>query len=70
MGMGNRQWSDRAIEKMLSVLFCLFQAILYVGCGIYGRLSYLGYGNAILIVAQVRAFYLSLCSFDRMNSKS
>ena len=41
-------------EKLLGVLITVGQALAYVVAGMYGDLSDLGAGNAILIVLQVR----------------
>jgi protein transport protein SEC61 subunit alpha len=40
-------------EKLLGVLITVGQAVAYVVAGMYGDLSELGLGNAILIVLQV-----------------
>lgn len=48
---------DRALfsgaEKLMGLLICLAQAAGYVLSGMYGELSILGTGNAILIIAQL-----------------
>lgn len=42
-------------EKLLGVLITVGQALAYVVAGMYGDISDLGVGNALLIVIQVRA---------------
>jgi hypothetical protein len=40
-------------EKLLGVLITIGQAVAYVVAGMYGELSELGVGNALLIILQV-----------------
>ena len=47
-------WRRQGAEKLLGVLITVGQALAYVVAGMYGDISDLGAGNAILIVLQVR----------------
>ena len=48
--------TERRFQKMLAVLLCLGQAMLYVWSGAYGSLAVIGTGNAVLIILQVSQY--------------
>ncbi|KAA8493234.1 Protein transport protein Sec61 subunit alpha [Porphyridium purpureum] len=40
-------------QKLAGLFICLLEAVVYVMSGMYGDMNVLGYGNAILIIAQL-----------------
>ena len=60
--------SEQRIQKCMAVILCLFQAILYVYSGMYGKISTIGEGNAILIVFQLFGGGLFVILFDDILS--
>lgn len=64
---------DRALfsgaEKLMGLIICLAEASMYVFSGMYGDLSILGMGNAILIVTQLFVAGMIVLLLDELLQK-
>lgn len=64
---------DRALfsgaEKLMGLLICTAEASMYVFSGMYGDLSVLGYGNAILICTQLIVAGMIVLLLDELLQK-
>jgi protein transport protein SEC61 subunit alpha len=64
---------DRALfsgaEKLMGLLICIVEASVYVFSGMYGDLSVLGYGNALLIVTQLIVAGMIVLLLDELLQK-
>ena len=64
---------DRALfggaQKLFGILITVGEAVAYVGSGMYGQVGELGYGNCILIVAQLVFAGLVVIILDELLQK-
>lgn len=64
---------DRALfsgaEKLMGLIICLVEASMYVLSGMYGDLSVLGTGNAILIITQLFVAGMMVLLLDELLQK-
>eukprot|EP01017_Pseudomicrothorax_dubius_P024882 TRINITY_DN2647_c0_g1_i1.p1 TRINITY_DN2647_c0_g1~~TRINITY_DN2647_c0_g1_i1.p1 ORF type:complete len:482 (-),score=130.11 TRINITY_DN2647_c0_g1_i1:197-1642(-) len=59
----------KGAEKLLSLIICVCEAFAYVWSGMYGDISQLGAGNALLIVMQLSFAGIVVIMLDEMMDK-